>query len=153
VGGIRSLVLCALAALVIAAWSSASPRAQAQAQAPQTFRLIVHPKNPAASVDRGFVAQCFLKKVTNWPHGVVIRPVDLVVDSQVRRTFSEEALGRSIAAVKSYWQQIIFSGRGVPPPELNSEDDVVRYVLREPGGIGYVSPNVDIRGARVLPVQ
>lgn len=99
------------------------------------------------------MAQSFLKKVTTWGHGGVIRPVDLALDSPVRRKFSEEVLRRSVSAVRSYWLQIVFAGRGVPPPELGSDDEVVRYVLREPGAIGYVSNRADVRGARVLVVQ
>ena len=46
-----------------------------------------------------------------------IRPVDLRPNAATRRLFSERMLRRSVAAVRSYWQQRIFSGRGVPPPE------------------------------------
>jgi ABC-type phosphate transport system substrate-binding protein len=123
------------------------------APSPSFYRVVVNPKNPLLSVDREFVAQSFLKKVTTWGHGGVIRPVDLALDSPVRRKFSEEVLRRSVSAVRSYWLQIVFAGRGVPPPELGSDDEVVRYVLREPGAIGYVSNRADVRGARVLVVQ
>ena len=60
---------------------------------------------------------------------------------------------RSVEAVKTYWQQAVFSGRDIPPPELDSDDDVVRYVLRNPGGVGYVTGNADLHGARVLVVR
>jgi hypothetical protein len=99
------------------------------------------------------MAQTFLKKVATWSHGGIVRPVDLLPASPARKKFTEEVLGRSVAAVRSYWLQIIFAGRGVPPPELKSDDEVIRYVLREPGAIGYVSANADLRGARVIVVQ
>ena len=59
----------------------------------------------------------------------------------------------SVAAVKLYWQQAVFSGRDVPPPELDSEQEVVRFVLRNPGAIGYVSDGADIGAARALPLK
>jgi hypothetical protein len=125
---------------------------------PRTFCVIVavaivHPTNPEVSVDRAFVAQSFLKKVGTWGHGGVIRPVDLGRDSPVRRRFSDDILGRSIAAVRSYWQQMIFSGRGVPPPEVASDEEVLRFVRREPGAIGYVSSGIEVAGVRVLVVR
>jgi hypothetical protein len=58
-----------------------------------------------------------------------------------------------VQAVKSYWQQVIFSGRGVPPPELESDEAVIRYVLRFPGAVGYVSGTADVRGVKVLAVR
>ena len=59
---------------------------------------------------------------------------------------------RSVAAVKSYWQQMVFSGRGVPPPELDTEAQVVSFVLRNPGSVGYVSVGTSLHGARTLAV-
>jgi ABC-type phosphate transport system substrate-binding protein len=125
----------------------------ALAEPAAAFRVIVNPRNLTGSVDRKFLAQAFLKKTTQWPSGDVIKPVDLAADSPLRRAFVEEVLGRSVAAVKSYWQQMIFSGRGVPPPELESEEAVIRYVLRTPGAVGYVSAGADLHGARALPVR
>lgn len=123
------------------------------AEAPAGFRLIIHPQSSSTSIDRALAAQVFLKKVRRWPDGVAIRPVDLDEASPVRQRWSGEVLKRSIESVKSYWQQMIFSGRDLPPPELDSDDEVVSYVLREPGSIGYVSSAANLRGAKVLTLR
>ena len=62
-------------------------------------------------------------------------------------------LRRSVAAVRSYWQQRIFSGRGVPPPELDDDAAVVRYVLKYPGAIGYVTEGTPLEGAKVVTIH
>jgi ABC-type phosphate transport system substrate-binding protein len=123
------------------------------AVAPPGYVVIVNPQNPATEVDRTFLSRAFLKKVTRWPHGVSISPVDLKPDSDVRRHFAEDALGRSVSAIRNAWQQAIFSGRDVPPPELDSDADVVSYVLKHPGGIGYVSPGANLNGAHAVTVK
>jgi ABC-type phosphate transport system substrate-binding protein len=117
------------------------------------FRVIVHPSNPVTSVDQRFLVDAFLKKITRWSHDEPIRPVDLHPDSAVRRRFSDDGLKRSVSAVKIYWQQMVFSGRGVPPPELDNDEQVVRYVLRNPGAIGYVSGAANVEGVKVLLVR
>jgi ABC-type phosphate transport system substrate-binding protein len=117
------------------------------------FRLVVHPRNPLQAINRSVAALAFLKKTQVWQHGGPIRPVDLGVDSDVRRRFSEEVLGRSQVAVKNYWQQMIFSGRGLPPPELSSDDEVVQFVLRNPGAIGYVSGDAVLKGTKPLDLK
>jgi hypothetical protein len=150
--GIRAPALWVLA-LLVAVWCVTAPVLAQPAAKPEVYRIVVHPQNPLVTIDRELVAQTFLKKVATWSHGGVVRPVDLRPDSPVRRKFSEDVLGRSVAAVRSYWLQIIFAGRGVPPPELKTEEDVIGYVLKEPGAIGYVSSRADLRGARVLAVQ
>jgi hypothetical protein len=47
----------------------------------------------------------------------------------------------------------VFSGRGVPPPELDSEEQVVQFVLKNPGAIGYVSGNTGIEDVRVVSLR
>jgi ABC-type phosphate transport system substrate-binding protein len=118
-----------------------------------TFRVIVNPDNPTVAVDRQFLADAFLKKVTRWPNDDLIRPVDQEPGATARHTFSDGVLKRSVAAVKSYWQQMIFSGNGVPPPELDNEGEVVRFVLKNRGAVGYVSAGINLQGAKILTVR
>jgi ABC-type phosphate transport system substrate-binding protein len=140
---VLSLVLIAFGRLT-ATSAAAAPEA--------AFRVIVHPQNPIAGMDRKWVADVFLKNVTRWPNGGAIHPVDLRPHAPARSTFTKEVLNRSIDAVRAYWQQRVFSGRGVPPPELENEHAVVSYVLTHEGGIGYVSAETDLEGAKVLSV-
>jgi hypothetical protein len=127
--------------------------ASAIAAAPSSYRLIANPSCPVSAVNRAFVSQVFLKKVRRWPDGEAIQPVDLDPRSAVRQNWSAEVLSRSVEAVRIYWQQMIFSGRELPPPELRSDAEVVGYVLRRPGAIGYVSANANVQGAKVLTLR
>jgi ABC-type phosphate transport system substrate-binding protein len=145
--------LSILTALAVAALWSRVTVADAPAPAASGFQVIVHPSNPMTVVDRRFLVDAFLKKVTRWPHEEVIWPADLDADSTVRRRFTEQVLKRSVAAVKNYWQQLVFSGRDVPPPELDTDWQVVRFVLKHPGAIGYISPGVSLEGTKVLSVR
>ena len=117
------------------------------------LRVIVHPESRVISLDRKFVSDAFLKKRTRWSDDSVIRPVDQGPRSAVRRRFSVEVVGRPVEAVRRYWSQLVFSGRGLPPPELASDLAIVAYVTSHPGAIGYVSEAVDLRGARVVQVR
>jgi ABC-type phosphate transport system substrate-binding protein len=114
------------------------------------YVVIVSTNNPVSAVDREFLTAAFLKKTTTWGNGDVIHPVDLPPGSPTRRQFTEEVLRRSIPEVKGYWQQRIFSGRDVPPPELDSDEDVIQYVLKHDGAVGYVSGAAPLD--RVKPV-
>jgi len=141
-------------ALLFALTSIAGATVLGEASAAQpVYVIVVHPANPSTSVPRKFLADVFLKKTTRWDHGEVIRPVDQVPDSPVRRRFSEEVIKRSVAAVRSYWQQLIFAGRDVPPPEVPSDEDVIKFVLKYPGAVSYVSGTADVDGAKIVSVE
>lgn len=153
-GWLGRAAICVGLAASIALPASLGSRALAQGpSAAPGYRLIVNPSNPTAEVERAFVAQAFLRKVSRWPTGETILPIDLDQSSRVRRRWSSEVLNRSVEAVKSYWQGMIFSGRSLPPPEVASDDQVVDYVLHRPGGIGYVSVEANLHGARVLTLR
>jgi ABC-type phosphate transport system substrate-binding protein len=104
-------------------------------------------------MSKDLVRQAFLKQITRWQDDENIRPADLFAKSVTRRQFSEKILGRSVEAVKSYWQQRVFSGRDIPPPEFATEDAVVEYVKQHPGAIGYVSKGVDLSTTKVVSVR
>ena len=143
---LKNIVL--LAALVVPCTA-----ALAQQRSAVPYRVIVHPNNPNSAVDRKFVADAFLKKATRWNEGEIVRPVDLDPDNPARRRFSEDILKRSVGAVKSYWQQLVFSGREIPPPEFNTDEEVIRFVLKYAGGIGYVSGNASLDRVKVVTIK
>jgi ABC-type phosphate transport system substrate-binding protein len=117
------------------------------------FVVVVNDQNTVGVMSRAQVARYFLKKISRWEGGAVAMPVDLPVGSPVREAFSRRILAKSVTSVKAYWQQQIFSGRDVPPPEKPSDDAVLEFVQMHPAAIAYVSPNVTLpRGVRMLDV-
>jgi len=117
------------------------------------YKVIIHPSNDRGSIAKKELAQVFLKKVPKWESGTPVVPVDLQEKSAVRATFTNEVHGKSVSAVKSYWQQQIFSGRDVPPVEKVSDAEVLAFVKTNPGAIGYVSESADLGGVKVLQVR
>ncbi len=117
------------------------------------FHVVVHPESAATAVSREFLADAFLARAKRWPDGEAIRAVDLRFDSPARAHFSQQILRRSVFAVRSFWQQRIFAGRGVPPPELDSDEAVLRYVSSRRGAIGYVSSKAATASVKVVSVR
>ena len=117
------------------------------------FKVIVNPKNPVAAIDRDLLRNAFLKKEAAWKGGETIRPIDLSTKFAVRDQFTRAVLTKTPAQLKTYWNQQIFSGKGVPPPEGTTPSDVVAYVIANPGAVGYVPANIDLHGAKVIEVK
>jgi ABC-type phosphate transport system substrate-binding protein len=130
------------------------PMAQARVANPpaDNYKVVVNRANPVTSLDRREVSALFLRRSTRWDDGTPVLPVD-GPDSPARESFSKEVHGKKAAAVRSYWLQIIFSGRGVPPPEKPSDKEVIAYVKERPGAIGYVSSATSTEDVKVLEVQ
>jgi len=115
-----------------------------------SFRLVANPGNPATSLTRDAVSRLFLRKTPAWPDGTPAEPVDQAEASPVHQAFALEVHDRTPQALRSTWNQIIFAGRGVPPPELHSDEEVLAYVREHRGALGYVSAGAPLVGVKVL---
>jgi len=117
------------------------------------FVVIVHRDNPVRSVDRDFLRGAYLKKATDWSHGETIRPVDLSTRFEVRELFTRVVLRKTPAQLRSYWNQQIFSGKGTPPVEADSVNEMLDYVASNAGAIGYLPAGASPARVKVVEVK
>lgn len=103
------------------------------------YRLIVNAANPLATLRREDAAKLFLERNAVWKHGPPADPVDQSATSPVRQGFSTEVLGQPVAGIENYWRKRMLERREAPPKVKTSDDEVIAYVAKSPGGIGYVS--------------
>jgi ABC-type phosphate transport system substrate-binding protein len=138
--------------LVVAATSLLTLPATARAQG-EAYRVVVNTANPVTALPIKEISDLFLGKTARWPDGSAVKPVDQSSVSTVRGVFTREVHGKKVDAVINYWQQIIFSGRGLPPAVKASDQEVVAYVKANAGAIGYVSPEMPTAGLKVIAVK
>ena len=118
----------------------------------QKYWVVVHPDNPVETMERSEVSRLFLKKITKWADGRPVNPVDLPEKTPTREAFSRDIHGRSVSAIKKYWQQMVFRGKAAPPPEGSAEADVLAQVRADPSAVGYVSDEAVLRGVKIVDV-
>jgi ABC-type phosphate transport system substrate-binding protein len=118
-----------------------------------TIRIIANDNVDIASVNKDQLSRLFLKKTTKWDNGVKVTPVDLAADSDVRQNFTQNIHKKSISAINAYWQKKIFTGKGVPPVELQSDKEVIEFVSSTPGAIGYVSASASLQGVKTISIK
>lgn len=118
------------------------------------YKLVVHVGNPVTALSRDNVMQIFLRKTTSWPNGQPIAAVDQRSDAPSRHSFSLSVLRKDTNEIASYWNQMIFSGRALPPPTKGSDDEVLAYVRSNPNAIGYIGGETPIgEGVKVVRIQ
>ncbi len=117
------------------------------------YRVIAHPGAAVSTISKKDAAAIFLKKTVKWEDGTVITVIDQVEAAPVRTSFTTAIHGKSVAAIRSYWQQQIFSGRGVPPLEEKTDAAVLERVRSKVGAIGYISDTTQPTGVKTLEIQ
>lgn len=128
-------------------------RGQASTSPDGAFKVIANPEESGDSIDRDFLRDAYLKKSTEWSNGDTIHPIDLASKFPERDRFTEQVIRKTPAQLRTYWNQQIFSGKGVPPPEADAVEDVIDYVVSTKGAIGYVPADVDTGKAKVLRLR
>jgi hypothetical protein len=106
--------------------------------------VVVNAANPVRTLTRERLSMIFLREVAAWEDGREILPVDQIDKSPAHVAFARDVLGRSVIALKRYWQERIFSGNESPPPDRVTDGDVLTYVRSNPGAIGYVLEGQDL---------
>lgn len=94
--------------------------------------VIVHPKSALTHLLAEQAAQIFLGKSTR------LTPVDLADNSAIRADFYQKVAGKDQDQVKAIWSKIVFTGKGFPPKEYNTNAEVKRAIAADPGAIGYI---------------
>lgn len=111
--------------------------------------IVVHPSN-ANSLDQQKVVRLFTGKSKTFPDGSQAIPINQSESTATTEEFNAKVLGRSSSQLKSYWSKLVFTGKGTPPKEVSSDQEVIDLVAANPNVIGYVSAGTATDSVKVL---
>lgn len=99
--------------------------------------IIVNPSNGNA-IDLKVTQRIFLGKEKKFDDGTETIAINQAAEAEIRQQFDETVLGRSSSQVSAYWSKLVFTGKGIPPKEVNSDAEVIDLVSKNPSVIGYI---------------
>ena len=67
--------------------------------------------------------------------------------------FLKEYLGKTDAALTTYYRSLVFTGKASMPKICDSDAAVVEYIAKTKGAIGYVSANAATAGTKTIEVK
>ena len=102
------------------------------------IKVIANGSVKADMISANEVKSVFLEEYNSLRDGTHVEPV-LEKDGPVHEAFLHEYLGGTDDDLQNYYRALVFSGRGSMPKQLGSDAEVVAYVARTKGAIGYVS--------------
>lgn len=94
--------------------------------------VIVHPSNNA-TINADEIVRVYTGRSN------AFQAVNLAESVPLRGEFDQKGVGRTSAQLKAHWSKLVFTGKGTPPTELASEQEVINFVASNPQAIGYVS--------------
>ena len=100
--------------------------------------IVVNKENPIDELSLTNVVDIYTGRYMAFPNGITAEPVDLPNESSDKESFYYQATGLSLAKINSYWARLKFTGRYLPPIELDTAEVAVNYVQRNPNAVAYV---------------
>lgn len=121
-----------------------------QAQA-AGVKVIANPSVKANSISAGDLKSVFLEDSDSLA-GAHVEPV-LARGGPAHEEFLKDYLGKNDSALQAFYRSLVFTGKGSMPKALASDAEVVAYVAKTKGAIGYVSSGASTDGVKTLEVK
>jgi ABC-type phosphate transport system substrate-binding protein len=119
--------------LVVMALFCALPSARAG-----SIEVIVNPDHSKAPIDRNLLRAIFTMRLRQWPDGEPIQVFVMPDGSELSNQFCREQLGTFPYVMRATWDRIVFTGTGLAPTVVSSEQEMLERVRSTPGAVGYI---------------
>jgi hypothetical protein len=116
------------------------------------IKVIANSSVGASSVSADELKGVFLATKSSLSDGSHVEPV-LEKGGPVHEAFVKEYLGKTDAALQIYYRSLVFTGKASMPKTLGADADVVAYVAKTKGAIGYVGADAGTAGVKTLEVK
>jgi TonB family protein len=116
----------------------------------QEVKLIANASVHRESISVRQVKSIFLQDV-NTLDGEHVEPV-LAKGGAAHDAFLKRYLGKDNVALQNHYRSLVFTGRGAMPHAMDSNADMVAYVARTRGAIGYVEADYPADGVKTLRI-
>jgi hypothetical protein len=116
------------------------------------LKVVANPSVGATSISSDDLKNVYLGTKSALGDGSRVQPV-LEKHGQAHEAFLKEFIGKTDAALQTYYRSLVFTGKGSMPKAVDSDSEVVEYVAKTKGAIGYVSASASTAGVKILDVK
>ncbi len=112
---------------------------------------IVNPASAITSLSDDDLKDYYLGKKASWPDGSKV--VVVVLDDGPSHDSLMKKLGKSSSQFTTGWKKLVFTGKGAMPEQVKTEDQLVAFVAKTPGAIGYVDAAKAKEGVKAVQLK
>lgn len=114
-------------------------------------KVVANPSVKADFISAAELRSVFLAETDTLKDGSHVEPV-FEREGAAHETFVKEYLKQTNASLRSHYGELVFTGKASMPKSFNLDAEVVAYVSKTRGAIGYVSASAVTAGVKVLDV-
>ena len=114
-------------------------------------KVIANPSVRTDSITAEEIRSIFLEDARSLRDGSHVEPV-LAKSGATHEAFLRLYMGKSDDALQTYYRTLVFTGTGLMPKVLSSDVEIITYIAKTKGAIGYVDSDAPVRGVKTLAV-
>jgi len=114
--------------------------------------IIVNNNVPVEELDSNTISDIYLGNISKWENGDTIR-ITMLKKGKTHEKFVQEIINVSSTRLKNFWKKIVFTGTGNYPKIIIQEDDLVNYVSKTKGAIGYINNSTSHDDVKVISIK
>jgi ABC-type phosphate transport system substrate-binding protein len=109
---------------------------------------------PVDSISAAALKDIYIGRTTYWADGQSV-DITVLVNQITDKTdvALAEVSGMDASHFKTFWQRMVFSGRGQEPDKADDAAAVVAHVASTKGAIAIVSADAVLKGVKILEVK
>ncbi len=115
----------------------------------QSVAVIAHKSSSAQTLEADKILDIYTLNTRNWADGSKITVFEVKGDSPIKSRFYA-SLNTAFTEMQKLWLKKQFSGKGLPPIAVNSEQELLEKVANTPGAIAYVNAESVNKNVKVL---
>ena len=115
--------------------------------------VIVNKGVAANSISAAAVKNIYTDRTTYWPDGQNVDIALLDDETGTTDVALNEVSGMGASYFRTFWQRIVFSGRGQQPDKISDVASLVAFVASTKGAIALVPANADLKGVKKLEIK
>ena len=100
--------------------------------------IITNKSNDVKQISYIDLLLIYKSKLKKWPNGLKIKVTDFDESTEVKKEFYKK-IRRTPQSIKNIWLRKRLLGEAKLPKNFTSEDEMLHYISKTPGAIGYIS--------------
>jgi len=105
------------------------------------------------TISKHGLSAIFKMRLLEWKDGTAITVYVLADDRPLHKVFCKKTLNVFPYQMRKTWDQLVFSGSGQAPTQLNSKAEMIRKLSSTPGAIGYLRASEITESIKVLHIE
>ncbi len=118
----------------------------------QDVSFIVNPAGTDAAISTDGLKSVLLGNKTKWDAGGIIK-LAVLTEGAAHEAVMKNHVQRTASQFDAYWKKQVFSGKGVMPAQFKTEAELLDYVAKTPGSVGYVGSGALDERVKALALQ